>query len=165
LCQDIPLPTGDILEKVKPPDPYSGATARDRYTQHSADPVCAACHASMDPIGFGLENFDPIGQWRDTENNVVINASGTAPVFNAPFSGPVELAQRIADSEAAQTCFASHWINYAYGRTIRGGETDRDACSVVHTQDAFKASGYNVKALLLALTQADAFLYLPAVRE
>jgi hypothetical protein len=163
LCEHIPLPSGDILALVKPPDPYSGDTARERYSQHSKDPVCAGCHVNMDPIGFALENFDPVGLWRDAENGVTIDASGEIPLLDGSFSGPVELAQRIAASEQAQTCFASHWLNFAYGRTLHEG--DQDQCSTSHAQKAFQDSGYDVQALLLALTQTDAFLYLPAARE
>jgi len=60
MCRDIPLPSGDILAKVKPPDPYSGKTARERFTLHKTEPVCASCHQYMDPVGFTLENYDPV---------------------------------------------------------------------------------------------------------
>src|SRR5262249_41118947 len=67
MCNKIPLPTGDIAAKVKPPDPNSGKTARERFTKHSDDPVCSGCHQYMDPVGLALENYDPVGLWRDTE--------------------------------------------------------------------------------------------------
>ena len=47
--------------------------------QHRANPVCASCHARMDPIGFSLENYDGIGQWRTTDNGNTINATGKLP--------------------------------------------------------------------------------------
>jgi len=160
MCHIIPLPSGDILAQVKPPDPYSGATARDRYTQHSANAVCAMCHTSMDPIGLALENFDPVGLWRDQENSVTIDAHGSVPGTTGTINGPVELVQKIASTEEAKSCFASHWIEYGYGRTLAGNADD--VCTQVSVQDAFKKSGYNVKELLLSLTQTDTFLYLAA---
>ena len=47
--------------------------------QHRADPNCAVCHARMDPLGFGLENFDAIGAWRDKDGEFPVDASGTLP--------------------------------------------------------------------------------------
>ena len=75
-------------------------------------------------------------------------------------SGPVELVRKIAASEAVQSCFASHWSDFAYARSLE----DADACTRETLETRFERSGYDVKALLLALTQTPAFLYLPAVR-
>ncbi len=159
LCQQISLPSNpDVLAMVEVPDETSGATARERFSKHSSQPVCAGCHRSLDPIGFALENFDPIGQYRGDENGVTIDPSGNVPGSIGMVSGPVELAKKLASSEAAQTCFASHWMNFAYGRSMGNA----DAATQTAIQDEFKQSGYNVKQLLLALTQTDAFLYLPA---
>ncbi len=163
MCRVIPLPTGDLLAQVKEPEPYTGATARERFTIHSQNPACATCHQQMDPLGFALENFDAVGLWRAQENNVNIDASGEVPALAGAFGGPVELARKLAESEEVQTCFAQHWLNFAYGRLV--GEGERDRCSVDFVRSAFQNSGYNVKALLIALTESDAFRYLPAARE
>jgi hypothetical protein len=160
ICQIIPKPTGDIAAKVTPPDPNSAATARQRFTVHSSDPVCRGCHQNMDPLGYALENFNVVGLWRDQENGVTIDASGTAPIVGT-FNGAVELGQRIAESEEAQQCFATHWLNFGYGRTLKATE----ACGVESVRTKFKEAGYDVKEMLLALTQSEAFLTLPAVRE
>jgi len=162
LCQDIPLPTGAIADMVKIPDADPTRTARERFSAHSSVGACRGCHINMDPVGFALENFDPIGQWRDTEQGLTIDANGSSPLIGT-FSGPTELAKRMAESPDAQQCFASNWVNFAYGRTVP--PTGSDSCSVYSVQTKFKEAGYNVKELLLALTQSDAFVYLPAVRE
>ncbi len=159
MCKPIPLPGPEIAALVKPPDPYSGATARDRYTAHRANPACAGCHQYMDPIGLALENYDAVGLYRDTENGVVIDASGSVPDTDGTVNGPIELVQKIAGAEATQTCFASHWADFAYGRKL--DQSEDDVCTQQGLNSAFKASGYNVKQLLLSLTQTDAFLYLP----
>jgi hypothetical protein len=142
---------------VQVPADTSGATARERFTKHSSQPVCAGCHQFLDPIGFALENFDPIGQYRTQENGVTLDTTSTVPGLG-PVSGPVELAQKIAGTEEAQNCFASHWMDFGYGRTMGAA----DQCTTLAINAAFKTSGFNVKQLLLALTQTDAFLYLPA---
>jgi hypothetical protein len=158
LCRKISLPTDPaILAMVQIPSDTSGATARERFSKHSSQPVCSGCHQFLDPIGFALENFDPVGQYRTQENGVTIDATSTVPGLG-PVSGPVELVQKIASSEEAQTCFASHWMDFGYGRTMGAG----DECTVAGVDASFKSSGYNVKQLLLALTQTDAFLYLAA---
>jgi hypothetical protein len=161
MCQIIPKPTGDIAARVTPPDPNSAATARQRFSTHSSDPVCHACHVNMDPFGFALENFNVVGLWRDQENNVPIDASGTAPILNGSFNGPIEMEAALAGSEQVQNCFASQWMNFGYGRTM----TDAESCAVQSVRDKFKATGYNIQELLLALTQSETFLTLPAVRE
>ena len=114
----------------------------------------------LDPIGFGLENFDGVGLWRDTENGKPIDASGELPDVDVagPFSGPVELAHKVAESEDARRCFVGKWLSFAYGRVPGDG----DACTRVQLEKSFRDSGGNVRALLLAATQTDAFLYLPA---
>jgi hypothetical protein len=65
LC-DPPNPPPPNVPSLPPPDP--NLTTRDRLAQHRADPNCASCHVLMDPLGFGFENFDGMGAWRDTEN-------------------------------------------------------------------------------------------------
>ncbi len=163
MCTDIPLPTAallgeEIFAMIKPPDPYTGDTARERYSAHSENPVCASCHKSMDPVGLALENYDALGQWRDQENGVTIDASGSVPGVQGTVNGPVELAAKVAEAEQTHACFALHWLNFAYGRTMDASDT----CLKQSVQAAFAESGYDVKQLLLSLTQTDAFLYLPA---
>ncbi|WP_234023769.1 DUF1592 domain-containing protein [Sorangium cellulosum] len=161
MCRTIPLPTGEILERVKPPDPYTGATARERYSQHSQDAVCATCHRQMDPIGLAFENYDAVGLFRTTENGVTIDASGGVPGTEGTVSGPVELVRKLAETEETQSCFATRWAEYAYGLTLRA----EDECTEKAVTAAFKESGYNVKQLLIELTQTDAFHYLAAREE
>jgi hypothetical protein len=161
MCRKIALPTDPgLLEQIKPPDPYSGKTARERYSAHSKDAACASCHRFMDPVGLTLENFDAIGQYRTTENGVTIDSSGSLPGTPGTVSSAVELARALSESEEAQLCFATHWLNYAYGRTFASKDV-ADECVEQRVQAAFKDAGYDVRELLLALTQTDAFLYLP----
>ena len=75
LCEHVLPPPGDINVMVPELDP--NLTTRERFSQHSVDDQCAGCHVMMDPIGFGLENYDAIGNWRDTENGAPIDATGS----------------------------------------------------------------------------------------
>jgi hypothetical protein len=114
----------------------------------------------MDPYGFALENFNVVGLWRDQENGVTIDASGDSPVLGK-FNGPLEMEKVLASSQQVQDCFATQWMNFGYGRTLGADE----ACAVESVRTQFKDSGFNVQQLLLALTQSDAFLTLPAVPQ
>lgn len=157
MCNEIPLPPSELADEVKPPDPGSAPTARERYARHSEDPVCSGCHSMMDPVGLAFENYDPVGLWRDTENGVTIDASGSVPgVQDSQAAGPVELVQRIAAAEQTQACFVERWSDFAYGRT-RAAEDD---CTHDRLEAEFTAAGHDVRALLLALTQTDDFLQL-----
>jgi hypothetical protein len=161
MCLDISLPSDpETLALVAVPVDVTGATARDRYTAHSKQTLCQGCHRMIDPVGFALENYDAVGQYRTTENNVTIDASGQIPRATGIVTGAVQLAQQLADSELVQQCFAEHWVEYGYGRTL--ASSPEDLCLKENINTAFKASGYNVKQLLLDLTQTTAFQYLPA---
>jgi hypothetical protein len=158
MCRQIHLPTDPvILDQVKVPDDTSGATARERFSKHSQQPVCASCHQFLDPMGFALENYDPVGLYRTQENGVTIDASGSVPGTTGAINGPVELVRKLAETSEVQYCFSSHWLNFAYGRRLGQG----DECVRASVDVAFQKSGFNVKQLLLALTQSDAFLYYP----
>jgi hypothetical protein len=159
LCRHISLPTDPaILAQVKVPEDTSGATARERFSKHSTQAICATCHKNIDPFGFTLENFDPIGQWRDDEGTTPIDTKVTLPGGGPMVNGPVEMVKAIAGTDEAQTCFASHWLDFAYGRSV---SDDADECTIAIVNSAFKKADYNVKQLLLNLTQTDAFLYYP----
>ena len=159
LCQ-IPPPPPDNVD-VRPPEPSDAATTRERYAQHSEDPACSGCHALMDPIGFGLENYDAIGRWRDQENGVDIDASGAlaqAGLEDEQFDGPVQLGEKLLLSASMQECIAQQWFRYAYGRTE---SEEVDACTLEQVHQRFEASGHDLRELLVDLTQTDAFRFRP----
>ena len=141
-----------------PPPVSPNATTRERFTEHEKNPVCAACHVQMDPIGFGFENYDSVGLWRDTEGSLPIDASGNvvnSKDANGTFVGAVELAGRLAKSEEVRACVVTQWFTYAQGRP----QASEDQCSVQKLKATFAGANYDVKDLLVGLTQTDAFLY------
>jgi hypothetical protein len=159
LCGAVPSPPVGLNVKEPPADPTR--TTRERFTAHREVEPCKGCHVMLDPIGFGLENFDGVGLWHDTDNGKPVDASGVLPPqvdVAGPFVGPTELAKKLAGSADAARCFADKWLSFGFGRVLG----DADACSKAQLENAFRAAGGNVKALLLAATQTDAFLYLPA---
>jgi hypothetical protein len=158
MCVKISTPPAS-LGTITPPDPGLGGTARDRYTAHSSKPACVSCHQLIDPIGFALENFSSVGQWQEMENGKAIDVRVESPQLGA-FNGAVELGQRLAQSADVSACFATNWANYAYGRSTE----EQDACTMQQLQTAFTSSQYTIKELLMALTQTNTFLFMPAVQ-
>ena len=156
LCQFIAPPPADI--NITPPDLDPNLTTRERFRQHNDDPACAGCHAKMDPIGLPFENYDPLGRWRTHEGELPIDASGELK-FTRDANGPVEsgiaLVHRLARSEEVRACYATQWFRYAHGRDV----SFDDACHLHDLMGAFEKSGWNIKALLVALTQTEAFRY------
>jgi hypothetical protein len=162
MCKNIELPTGFT---PMPVDPYSGKTARERFSKHSASALCASCHQYIDPMGLPFENYDPVGlyraseRWTDRMTNITydtpIDASGAVSGVSGTAQNAIELVKLLATSPDIESCFASHWMRFVYGRSLESG----DSCNQQAVQTAFTGANYNVKQLLLALTQSDGFLY------
>lgn len=96
----------------------SAASLREQLEEHRKDPTCAACHRRMDPLGFGLENFDAVGAWRIADGKFPIDASGTLP-DGRKFNGPEELRAILkADHQAFEHCLTAKLLTYALGRGL-----------------------------------------------
>lgn len=116
---------GNLLCSAPPPPPPlvpqlpdamdNEGTLRERIEAHRDQPACAGCHAVMDPIGFGLENFDAIGRWRELDEGRPIDASGELP-GGLSFNGPSELSELIASRPGLRRCFAEKIYIYGLGR-------------------------------------------------
>jgi hypothetical protein len=165
LCQVL-HPPADLMIEPLSPDP--SLTKREKLAQHRTDPDCAGCHDLMDPVGFGLENYDALGRWRTVdENDLPIDASGelaAAGEASGPFTGGIELAGRLADSEMVADCVALHGFRFAAGRE---DDPKTDACSVSRLEEALAGSDGDLRELMIALTRTDAFRYriVPALEE
>ena len=119
LASPPPPPPVDIppLENVKAA-PGQTLTLRERMQIHPANPVCAVCHNQMDPIGFGLENYNAIGQWRTEDEGKPIDASGRLP-SGVEFEGPAELQDALLDDPSIfVSAFTQKLLTYALGRPI-----------------------------------------------
>jgi hypothetical protein len=154
LCFLMPPPPPEV--NITPPAPGSGTTAKERFAQHSADEGCKGCHRLMDEIGFGFEHYDSIGRYRTVDDGENIDATGSVVDSDVPdFLNGVDLVNKMADSEDVQGCYVKQWFRFGYGRS----ETKADACTVQTLQNGFFEQGGDIKELLVALTQTDAFLY------
>lgn len=155
LCHELSPPPENLV--VIPPEVDPTKSTRERYTQHSADAACRGCHQMMDPLGFGFEHYDGMGRWRDKEGTHAIDARGEliSTDIDGTFDGAVDLSKRLAKSPQVSGCVVTHWFRFAYGR----GETEGDRCSVKGLRDKFASAKYDMRELLLELTQTDAFRF------
>jgi hypothetical protein len=162
LCQDVPPPPPDVKVALPKADPQKPSTARERFAQHSAVPLCAGCHRLMDPIGLAFENYDGIGRWRDGENGKAIDATGEliATDKDGTFAGAAALGPRLAASDQVRSCVVLNWFRYGFGRT----PTPADDCMLRALEQRFGATGRKARDFLLELVVSDAFLYVGGQR-
>jgi hypothetical protein len=153
LCQDLPDPPANV---PPPPAPAPNLSTRERFAMHTDSPACSSCHVLIDGLGFGLENFDGIGKFRTMENGATVDASGRVNESDVDedYTGGVELAALLAQIGPARDCVPTQWLRYALGRE----EEDEDTCSRVAVRQAFASSGGDMRELMVALTQTDAFM-------
>lgn len=130
-------------------------TLRERFAEHRRRADCAGCHAKLDPLGFALENFDPVGRWRDAyENGREVDPTGT--LFRKhEFKDVVEFKDAIlAEKDRFTRAFAAHLLAFALGREI----TAHDSPALDRIVEQTAASGYRMKALIHAVTGSAPFL-------
>ena len=146
-----PPPAPDVPEL--PPTGQLKGTLRQQMEQHRANPTCAVCHAKLDPLGFGLENFDGIGGWRTVDNRQPIDPSGVLP-DGAKFSGPGELRKvLLGKSDLFRRCLAEKLLTFALGR----GLEYYDKCALDDITRATQTRQDRFSALVLAVVQSDPF--------
>jgi hypothetical protein len=149
LCTEPPPPPPPDVDTTL--GDSSKGTLRERMAAHSAEPRCAGCHDLMDPIGLGLENYDAIGRYRDTENGETIDASGTYP-DGRTFKKPSELATLIAEDPRFVTCVTDRLFAFGLGRTLSSGD-DAAATAVLQALGA-KPS---LRDLIVSTAQSQVF--------
>lgn len=129
---------------------------RERMEQHRSNDACAVCHVRMDAIGFGLENFDPVGAWRDRDGRFAIDPSGTLP-GGLSFDGPAELMEILLEQkqDAFCRCLTKKMLAYALGRGI----VSQDRCTVNGIVEAVEQQDYRFRSLIKAIVTSDPFLF------
>ena len=114
----VPPPPPNVPALEESHEEGKNLTLRERLEVHRQKAECASCHNRMDPLGFGLENFDGIGRWRESDNGQPIDAAGKLPSGDH-FTGPEELKTVILKrSGEFQKHFVRKLIGYAYGREL-----------------------------------------------
>ncbi len=154
----------NILNQPPPPPPDNvpaldddhrqlTGTLRQKMEQHRTDPTCASCHQKMDPLGFALENYDPIGAWRDTDGRDKVDASGTLP-DGKTFAGAPGLKEILRLQEAEfRRCLVEKMTIYALGRGL--DYHDRRAVDAMAADVA--KGGDHFSKLILAIVSSELF--------
>lgn len=150
-CVDVPPAPNTALVVVPKPAEYPDATNRERYDRAVKVNGCWGCHQSMNELGYGLESYDILGMWRDTDHGKPVDASGriVSSDVDGPFNGGVELVERVAGSAQVRECYASHWMRYALGRAETG-------CETLPVAERFEESGGDIVELIVAVATSDA---------
>jgi hypothetical protein len=155
-------------EHVPPPPPnvpaldkqdkktVANLTLRQRTELHRTDPVCANCHKILDPIGFGLENFDAIGRWRDQDDTGgAIDAAGELP-GGKHFASPKELKMIIAARKGELSRnLTEKLLAYALCRQLEG----YDEIVVDHLMESLAKDGYRMQTLITEIVTSYPFVY------
>lgn len=122
LGEHVPPPPPDVPDLEETSSPTTEEMSLRELTElHQSDMICATCHKVLDPIGFGLENYDAIGRWRERDDKGgLIDASG-ALMSGETFDNPVELKQIIAGKEIRLARnFTERLMSYALVRQLKG---------------------------------------------
>jgi hypothetical protein len=129
---------------------------RQRMEQHRADPNCAVCHTKMDALGFGLENFDVVGAWRDADGPEKIDSTGELPGGKS-FQNPVELVEILVEDKSKEfvRCMAAKLLTYSLGRGL--GVTDR--VHVRRISEQVQAEQNRFQTMVQAIVTSPPFMF------
>jgi hypothetical protein len=171
LCQQVPPPPPGVDTNLPEIEESKPVTNRERLAMHAGNPMCAACHKLIDPIGFGFEKFDAIGMRREKQKLLFYpNVTGAAArraqpkqveleldttgsvagILDSSFTSPRELGELLARTPQCQECVVKQVFRYMSGRQ----DTPADRPVLKRSLDAFRSSGYRFKELLAALVKA-----------
>ena len=155
LCEEIPPPPPNVNVDEPPMDPVSNCKI-DRYAAHRQG-GCANCHSRLDPVGFGLENFDETGAYRahdDGAPECVIEGEGEL-VGVGTFHGPAELSDLLVESEGLDRCMVTQLVRFWIGRRDR----PEDAALIDTMTEGFRSHGHRFDELILSIVESDAFAH------
>jgi hypothetical protein len=170
LCQDVPQPPPGVNANLPIPTKAKPMTNRERLGVHLSNESCASCHTLIDPIGFGFEKFDAVGQRREKlkitfaperkekgENETVyldLDTSGNvAGIPNSAFRSPRELGNILAGNPQCQQCMVKQLFRYYQGRHEKAG----DAAVIRRSFEDFQKSGYHFQELMVSLLKWSIF--------
>jgi hypothetical protein len=170
LCQEVPPPPPNVDTNLPLFDESKPLNNRQRMSAHATDPVCASCHNLMDPIGFGLEKYDAIGERREQQKLLffpaghglaarrakpkevlldIDTAARVAGIANSDFTSARQLGELLARTPQCQECIVKQVFRYMAGRSI----TPADRPALNRAVEAFRKSDFDFKSILVALAK------------
>ena len=151
LCQDVPPPPPGVVTELESSDDGEPQTLKDKLEAHRKDPACAPCHELMDPIGFALEHFGPVGERRELDNGLPIDDATT--VDGVDVEGGAELGQRLAEHPMFPRCVSARLYRHAVGHL----ESYEEVGLLDELWAAFVADEHRFQALVLEVVLSDGF--------
>jgi hypothetical protein len=151
LGDKVPPPPPDVpaLEE----DDHAHKTLREQLEVHRTKSECAACHDKMDPLGFGLENFDALGRWREKDRDQPIDAKGTLP-SGQTYTGPAGLKTVLMErKDTIVKHLAKKMTGYAFGRELN----KFDDCVVDRALEALQQNDYRASVLVEQIAMSFPF--------
>jgi hypothetical protein len=154
LCVQLPAPPPkSVIDSVPVPDPGLGLTNRESLDLRTAGEPCHTCHLAINPIGYGLEAFDPIGAVRTTDHGKPIDTSGTFP-GGAKFANTTEMLDLLRNDDRFAACVTKKMVTYAIGRGLTSA---CDGQAVTDLAAQLKADGYKLRNHVVRIVQSDLF--------
>jgi hypothetical protein len=153
LCLTPPPPPNGVIT-ILPDDPSK--TARQKLDAHRTNDSCKGCHALFDPLGFGLEHLDSIGQYRATENGMTIDATGA--LDGVAYDGAAQMGAAFRQSSSAMTCMMSNFYRNANGVV----DAQADSAQIASLAQTLASKGYVWRDLVAEFVVSDAFRSAPA---
>lgn len=148
----VPPPPEDV-PALEDAHVSQAATLRERLEEHRKNPKCAVCHNRMDPLGFGLENYDALGRWREEDRGTQIDASGKLP-SGKEFNGSAELKSILMErSSDFETHFIKKLLGFALGRELNR----YDECVVTDVTKQLDANGHGARVILETIINSFPF--------
>jgi hypothetical protein len=154
LCQTIGRPPANVAAD-KPPGDKTAVCKFDRYSEHRSSSSCATCHSQLDPIGFGLENYDIAGVYRTHDDGLpqcTISGQGEVVGYGT-FSGPGELGKLLVDKGLVEPCVARQFWQFAIGRAPA---PDEDG-GIEALRASWQQHGYELQELIASYVASPAF--------
>lgn len=155
LCIELPDPPNDISSLETPPDLDPETTSERELLQatHSSQAECVGCHQYIDPAGFGFENYDAVGRYREVEKeSVPIDASGTLDDVGS-YGSSVEFTDALVNSDSMRACVSRRFLEHYFGQ-----ELEEEACVVTFFSERLGQSDGSVRSLLHTLSDLQTFI-------
>ncbi len=152
LCQTPPPPPPGVDTEVDSSEDEEGPmTTRQRFERHVSDPSCVGCHSTMDPMGFALEHFDPIGRYRADEWGIPIDATGQ--IFGETVDGAVELGAWLRENPGTDPCMVRNL--YRYSNALKDDLHDSEI--IAELAERLDPLDHQWRELLVEFTASEAF--------
>jgi hypothetical protein len=151
-----PPPPPEVEKLDESPQSAAAASLRDRLEAHRSAAACASCHKQMDPLGFALENYDPVGRWRASDGPFPVDPSGElAGGLSFGEIGELKQILKTKASKKFSRCLIEYMLTYALGR----GLEPFDYCTIEEVRNRLESDEFRIRNIVYGIVESDAFQY------